>query len=156
MASLNKYNVNLILIPALGWNIGHIVAVKCARDMVSILRGLGLNVDKGDKFGWTARQLSKDLHGIDIFESQDTAESTAETTTDNNVQNTNHITELHVAAISGKPQPIFDFIKKEKDLSVFFVAKDCFGFTPMDYLERLHHDGDYYKRLIEIELECRS
>lgn len=138
----NKYNVNLAVIPKLGWTIGHVVAVSGDWQHVEQLLTIGLNADKGDKFGWTARQLSVDIHGADIFN--------GEKCDGNVVPDMMGITDVHIAAINGKFKPIQDHLLKDMDA---FYKKDCFGYTPLEYLEMLHRDGNFYQNLINIYRE---
>lgn len=139
----NKYNINLILDNDLGWTAAHVLAVRGAWRAADDLLKIGLNPDKTDKFGWSARQFSDDMHGADIFNGGRCVVKEADTYSMG-------MTPCHVLAISGKPCPI---IKMVADDTSSFHVKDAFGNTPLDYLDMLHGDGNFYRRLISIRGE---
>lgn len=149
MMRVNKYNVNLSIHQRLGWTAGHVAAVCGNLEQAKMLMELGFNPDKGDKNGWTARQLSVDLHGKDIFKEDmcDDVRPLPEPGQDFKMM------DAHVAAISGKPLPLLQCLNKDMNA---FQEKDFFGYTPLDYLDLLHHDGDYYRRLIAIRRELAA
>lgn len=137
----NKYNINLVLDKDLGWTAAHVLAVRGAWQVVEPLLKIGMDPDKTDKFGWSARQFSDDIHGVDIFNGGTCA--TKET-------NSTKIgaTPCHILAINGKPGQIIQMVVADDIHS--FQVEDVFGNTPLDYLDMLHGDGDYYRRLISI------
>lgn len=148
MAMINKYNVNLVIDRKLGWTIGHAIAVSGDWKQVEKLMALGLNADKGDKFGWTPRQLSEDLHGVDIFKG-DQCEYKAVP----NMNNHWNMTDAHIAAINGRHQQILECIVKD---TASFYVKDAFGNTPLDYLEVLHNDNHLYEYFINLRQELET
>lgn len=145
MMMINKYNVNLPVHHGLGWNMGHAAAVSGNVEMAQELLKKGLNPDKGDKFGWTPRQLSMDLHGADIFQGE-TCRDKHDTPRQLNEWD---ISPVHVAAISGKPLQVVECVAQGLD----FEKPDGFGYTALDYLEFLHGDGKLYRHLINIRKE---
>ena len=107
----------------------------------------GCTVDKGDKFGWTPRQLSVDLHGVDIFQAGGVVSlqsSVVPTSTTGS-----GFTKAHLVSYNGKPGPIFECITNEGPDQ--FLVPDVFGNTAMDYLRVLHHDEEVYKKFISLK-----
>lgn len=135
----NKYNVNRKLHHQLGWTLAHVIAVRGCWKSINGLMDIGMNPDQRDNNGMTARQISEDIHGVDIFSGE---------TCKYVIPNSNDlgITSTHILAISGKPLPLYDLVKKGDR----FDQIDSFGNTPLDYLEWFHGDGNLYKRLIWI------
>lgn len=142
--TFDRFHIHRKLHSRLGWTLAHVLAVRGCWEPVPTLLTIGMDPDKGDAFGWTARQLSEDLHGVDIF-SGETCQSVIPLCCSDDFG----MTETHILAISGKPMPLYHRVKGG-DL---FDQRDCFGNTPMDYVESLHGDGSLYKRLIAIQEE---
>lgn len=149
MAMINKYNINLVIHHKLGWTIGHAVAVSGDWKQVEQLKTLGLNADKGDKFGWTPRQLSEEIHGVDIFNGDQCEYKPVPDVKNNNWNMTN----AHIAAINGRHKQILECIIAE---AASFYVKDAFGNTPLDYLELLHHDNHEYEYFIKIRQQLET
>ena len=144
VSAFNRFNVNWKLHRSLGWTLAHVLAVRGYWKPVDTLMNIGMDPDKGDSFGWTARQLSQDIHGVDIFSGE-----TCKPITPLAVSEDFGITPTHILAISGKPLPLFECVQKGDCMN----EVDCFGNTALDYVESLHHDGDHYRRLITIHKE---
>ena len=137
-----KHNVNAVMHPKLGWTIGHALAVSGDWKQVQSLMALGLDANKGDKFGWTPRQLSEDIHGVDIFQGKQCPSHPLP-----ELKRDWGMTHAHIAAINGRHAPILECIIK--DANSFYV-KDAFGNTALDYLETLHHDNHTYEYFIHL------
>lgn len=148
MEMINKYNVNLVINHKLGWTIGHAVAVSGDWKQVEKLMAFKLDADKGDKFGWTPRQLSEDIHGVDIFKGEQ-----CENKVMPNLKNNWNMTDAHVAAINGRHKQILECILTD---TASFYLKDVFGNTPLDYLEMLHHDNHEYEYFIRLRRELET
>lgn len=150
MMRVNKYNVNLSVHQRLGWTAGHVAAVCGNVEQARTMMELGFNPDKGDRNGWTARQLSMDIHGKDIFKGEECANVRPMPEPGQDLK----MSEAHISAISGKPMALLQCLNK--DMDAFENQKDIFGNTPLEYLDRLHHDGNYYRRMIAIRRELAS
>lgn len=148
MMRINKYTINLAVNHRLGWNMGHVAAVCGDKDKAQEYLNMGLNPDKGDKFGWTPRQLSIDLHGVDVFEGQECKDKRMMPNQDQDW----NMSEVHIASINGKPLQVVECVTKGLD----FEKEDVFGYTALDYLELLHGDGKLYKHLISLRKELVS
>lgn len=140
---INKHNINLVVVHTLGWTMGHVVAVCGDTQQAAKFLAMGLDADRGDRSGWTARQLSVDLHGVDIFQGGVVCNGHRPIPEDLPYLK---ISDAHAAAIDGKHRRIMSCL--DRDIPAFY-EEDAFGYTPMDYLERLHHEKDYYLRMIE-------
>lgn len=147
MLNINKYNVNLSIHQRLGWTAGHIAAVYGDTEKAELLLQMGFNPDKGDKFGWTARQLSEDIYGVDIFKGE-TCNGSAAPELMNGLDL--KMTDAHIAAIGGKPIHVLGCLCKNHKS---FYEKDVFGYTPLDYLDMLHGDRNIYQHIINIRQE---
>lgn len=147
---INKWNVNNVINNKLGWTIGHVMAIRGDIDGAKTCIEYGLKTTKGDKYGWTMIQYFQDLHGINL--NQDTKIQDTKTITSEEWDKIK-ISDAHIVAISGKYEDVIAHLKHDMDA---FEKKDSFGNTPLDYLDKLHGDGDYYRHLIEISRELNQ
>lgn len=139
---LNKYNVNVVIFQQLKWTVAHVIAIRGAsHQFIDELVAHGAKLQERDCAGWTPIQLSTKIHGFNIFEkNQDCIPRMIKH---------GKTTDAHVAAIRGRLQDVMKVI----DMGVDMKQSDCFGFSPLDYLELLHGDGAYYQEILNIRDE---